>query len=52
MRRFIDDLAGAVTDFVKNIVGMAAYFLGGFIIVAVCMYAFMYLIGWGVSSLM
>ena len=45
MLKFIDDLAGAVTDFVKNIIGMAAYFLGGFIIVAVPMYVIAWLFG-------
>ena len=47
MLRFIDDLAGAIMDFIKNIFGLLGYFLAGFIIVAVFMYILMYLIVWG-----
>ena len=47
MLRFIDDLGGAIMDFIKSILGLLGYFLAGFIIVAVFMYILMYLIVWG-----
>ncbi|WP_185806845.1 hypothetical protein [Bacillus sp. HMF5848] len=45
MVRFVDDLAGAVFDFIKFIIKSIGYLLAGGIIVAIPMYLIVWLFG-------
>ncbi|MGD6796004.1 hypothetical protein [Metabacillus indicus] len=45
MKHFIDDFAGAISDFLKGIFKSICYFLAGMLIVGIPLYGMVYLIG-------